>query len=106
MHVGFQAAQLVPALFVFMGNFHSRGGSGAAGRGPGGTAPSAGAGAGAAAPSGGAQGGGTSYAAMRAGFDKLAALLQQYPRIQVRVAVPVFARECMCGCVYMCKICT
>jgi len=35
MHTGFQGTDVVPAMFVLMGNFHSKGGSGAAGKGGG-----------------------------------------------------------------------
>lgn len=55
----------VPALFVFMGNFHSRASSSAR-------------------SASGVSGADVEYTAVRDGFSALAALVDQYPRIKVR----------------------
>jgi hypothetical protein len=59
---------------------------------------SAGGNAGGGGGGGGANGGGSgmSYAAIKDGFNKLASLLQQFPRIQVGVKVWRSWPECKC----------
>lgn len=88
----FSGVSIVPSMFVLMGSFHSRAGSssgssasassyssaaGGSGRG--------GAGAGAGGVAGGSAAGEVSMGVMRELYTQLAHLIDQYPRIKVRV---------------------
>lgn len=71
----------MPAVFVFMGNYHSRAGAGGGGYGRGGRGGGGGGGGG----GGDAMLGGcdVDYGVMRELFGQLAAVIDQYPRLKV-----------------------